>query len=485
MSKRILFVFRNNEWLGIEYLSSVLKQAGHITDLVYDPGMGDVEFKFKALEKVIERKVYNNMLNKAKRFSPDIIAFSCHTNLYPWVSNMAMLFKKVFNVPIIAGGMHPTFFPEIVISNPNIDIICRGEGEEAFLELVNNMEEDREDLYIRNLWFKRNGEIIRNEIRPLLGDLDSLPFPDKDLFYQYRCFSDRAYVMSGRGCPYDCTYCFNHAMKNLYKGKGPYLRRRSVQNVIQELKMLKEKYKIKEVFFYDDIFTLDLNWLRQFKARYKEEIKLPFKCMVRANCLSEEIAIILKEMGCIYVDMGVESGSDKVRNRIMNRNLTENQILSAGNYLRQAGIKFNTLNIFGSPGELPCDMEETVSINRKLKPSGTFANVLYPFPGTKIAELAQESNYIDNKVKEQIEKGEGTYRGATLLKHPFEKLIFKYHTFMPIMVRLPKKMDSLILNLPPWGIFRIISIFFITNPRNLLIRIKEQVQSIYYALFKQ
>ena len=98
---RVLFVFRNSEWLGIEYLSSVLRQAGHVTDMVFDPGMGDVEFKVGFLEKITERKIHDNMFKKAKRFSPDIIAFSCHSSLYPWVTKMAETFKKMFDVPII------------------------------------------------------------------------------------------------------------------------------------------------------------------------------------------------------------------------------------------------------------------------------------------------------------------------------------------------------------------------------------------------
>lgn len=483
---RVLFVFRNSEWLGIEYLSSVLRQAGHVTDMVFDPGMGDVEFKVGFLEKITERKIHDNMFKKAKRFSPDIIAFSCHSSLYPWVTKMAETFKKMFDVPIIVGGIHPTFFPEIVISNPNIDIICRGEGEEAFLELVNMVEKKEVDYFhIKNLWFKHNGRIIRNDVRPLLEDLDSLPLPDKDLFYQFRCFSDRAYVMVSRGCPFDCSYCFNHCMKALYQNKGRYLRQRKVKNIIQELKIYKQKYKIKEVFFYDDIFTLNLNWLRNFATMYKKEIGLPFKCMVRADCLSQEKVNILKDSGCIYVDMGVESGSEKIRKNVMNRRMRQDQILQAGKLLKNAGIKLNTLNIFGSPGENLEDMKKTVSINRLLNPNSTFANVLYPFPGTDIAKLAEKEGYINTKTKTQIEKGGGSYREATLLKHPFEKEILKYHIFMPIMIKLPEAMEGLILKLPPWEIFRFISIFFTTNPRNLLIRFKEHVQSIWYALFKQ
>ena len=482
---KILFVFRNSEWLGVEYLSSVLKQGGHETDLVYYPGVGDIEFKVAALEKMIEEKIVANMLNKSKRFAPDIIAFSVLSNLYPWVSRMAKVFKNVFKIPIIAGGIHPTIFPETVISNPYIDIICRGEGEEGFLELADAMKKGKDYFDIRNLWFKHKNKIVRNEMRPLLQNLDSLPFPDKDLFYQYRCFSFRAYVMASRGCPYDCSYCSNHAIRKMYHNKGAYLRRRSVNNVIQELKTYLGRYKIKEIFFYDDIFTLNIEWLKQFCLQYRKEIKLPFKCMIRANFISKETADILKEAGCIYVDMGLESGSERIRNDIMKRNMSDEQILNAGKALHSASLKFNTLNIFGSPTELIEDMKKTVSINRQLKPSHSLANVLYPLPGTEILKILEKNNCIDENVIAQIEREEGSYRGKFILNHPLKTEVLKYQTFLPIVVKLPKNVENLILSLPPWKIFRFISIFFSTNPRNLYIRLKEQIESIYYALFKQ
>jgi radical SAM superfamily enzyme YgiQ (UPF0313 family) len=482
---KVLFLFRGSEWLGIEYLSSLLKQARHSTELVYDPGMGDQGIHIGHLERLSREKIRRNMMSKAERFGPDLIAFSCLTNLYPWVDEMARVYKERFKVPVIVGGMHPTFFPEIVISNPHIDIICRGEGEHAMTELVNAMERKEDYTSIKNLWVKKDGAVIRNPLRTLIADLDSLPLPDKDLFYQYRCFSDRAFVLTSRGCPYDCSYCFNHSMKDLYKGNGTYIRRRKPENVIQELLLYKEKYGTKEIFFYDDIFTLDIKWLRQFVPLYKKEIGLPFKCMVRANCLSQEIVALLKEAGSICADIGLESGSKRIRSEVMNRHMSQEQILAACGLLKNAGIRFNTLNIFGSPGEVPADMDETVALNRAIRPNGALATVLYPFPGTKIAEIAEQCNCLNAEAKARLEKGISSYTSASLLDHPYQKEILQYQIFMPVAIKCPKFMEKFLLSLPPWKIFRFGSIFFNTDPHSLFCRIKELLHSLWYSLFKQ
>ncbi|MBZ0252578.1 MAG: B12-binding domain-containing radical SAM protein, partial [Candidatus Methylomirabilis sp.] len=375
---RVLFVYRNAEWLGIEYLSAVLKQAGHQTDLVFDPGIGDIEFKFEFLDRLLP--IEKRMVERAVRFAPDLIAVSCVTNLYPWAKRMMHLLKRATGRPIVIGGIHPTITPETVIQNPDVDYLIVGEGEEALLDLANSLERGDERTDIPNVWFKRGDEVINNEIRPYTEDLDKYPFPDKEIFRQYGCFTSRIYVMTARGCPYHCTYCFNDRQQELYEGKGTYVRRRSVQNVMDELKYFRARYPIKEVFFYDDIFTIQKAWLREFAERYPREVGLPYKCLVRPDCLDGEMVDILKRTNCIYVDMGVEAGSPEVRARL-DRAMDDETILAAGRRLKQAGIKFCTLNILGSPGETAEEMMRTYDLNLKLEPEGVITTVMYPFPG--------------------------------------------------------------------------------------------------------
>ena len=232
---RISFVYKNAEWLGVEYLVAVLREAGHEVELLFDSGVGDIEFKLNFLKRYM--KPEDVMLEKARKFKPQLIAVSCLNNMTVWAKEMCKLFKKEFNVPILIGGLQPTMVPEMFFRDDwDVDIICRGEGEDAILELCNSMEKGEIDYTIKNLWFKKpNGEMVRNEPRALDRDIDTLPFPDKSIFYEYGAFKDRLYMMASRGCPYKCTYCFNHNYQRLYKGLGNYVRFRKPEKVIEEV----------------------------------------------------------------------------------------------------------------------------------------------------------------------------------------------------------------------------------------------------------
>lgn len=483
---KVLFFHRNAEWLGIEYLSSALKRAGHKTELIFDPGSGDVEYKFEILERFFD--VAKKMVKKAKRYNPDLIAFSCLTNLYPWVSKIAELLKQELSVPIIVGGLHPTILPEFVISNPDIDIICIGEGEEPLLELLNSMSKGSVDYSIKNLWFKRDGKIVRNPTRPLIQNLDSLAFPDKELFRKYGCFSERVYVMTGRGCPYQCTYCFNSYYRKLLCTNGaPYVRRRSVENVINELQVFKSKYNIREVFFYDDIFTIDDAWIKKFSEEYKQAIRLPFKILVHPRTIKEDTMRSLKDAGCIYVDIGIESGSEELRYKLLKRNMTNQDIVNTAKVLKKVGIKFCTLNIVGLPTETRRQMWQTYELNKEIKPDGTIVSLFYPFPRTELADFCLKNGFLGQDDYEKICNGEGGYKAGSVLKNIEAEEAKRLQILIPILTKTPRILHPLIKKIKVNNFTRIISILFLSIPRNAYIRIKESVsmfiKSHYLYLF--
>ena len=168
-----------------------------------------------------------------------------------------------------------------------------GEGEYATLDLVNALERSDDgvrlpDPAIPNWWFKLNGEVVRNGLRPLLTseELDELPFSDRELLYnahqQSRSTKIKPFI-TGRGCPYDCAFCFNKAFSDLYSGRGRRFRRRSPDNVIRELKEVTSQHDVRFILFMDDTFILQDAWLNEFMSRYKAEIGLPFWCQVRAH----------------------------------------------------------------------------------------------------------------------------------------------------------------------------------------------------------
>ena len=476
---RMLFVYKSYEWLGIEYLSAALEKAGHKTDLAFEYGLGGT-FYFSYFRS---KSNHNSILNKIDEFKPDMILFSSTTNLFPWVREVAKEIKNHCNIPIIIGGIHATILPERVLSDNNIDMVCIGEGELAIVELANKMEQGKEYHDTKNIWFKQNNKIIKNSVRPLIGNLDQLPFPNKDLFYKYGCITDRVYVATGRGCPYSCPYCHNHQLKKIYKETGcNYVRRRSVASVIEELEIYKLKYRIKSVHFYDDTFNLNKEWILEFSEKYKEKIGLPFFCLTRANHIDRESVEALKEARCECIGMALESGNSYIRNELLKRNMSDEQIYEAGKIINENKIQLVTFNMFCLPGETPQQMLETAYMNFQLKPHSIFTYTFYPFPGTDLMKISLEQNYIDDKIYEKIIDGEESYTAKSLLNHPYKDIAYNIKIILPFLNRLPRILRSYFLK--RW-IFKKHSDFLLAIIKILLIptycpweakaRIREQI----------
>jgi anaerobic magnesium-protoporphyrin IX monomethyl ester cyclase len=482
---RILFIFKSIEWLGIEYLSAALEKAGHQTDLAFEIGL-EGTFYFHS-----KNKTHIPIIEKIEAFKPDIVLFSSTTNLFPWVREVADTIKKHYQVPIIVGGIHATIQPERVIADKNIDMICVGEGEEAIVELVNKLSRGENYYDTKNIWCKNGNTIVKNKVRPLIANIDQLPFPNKDIFYQYGCFTDRLYVMTSRGCPYTCTYCFNHQLQALYKETGcTYVRRRSVDSVIKELKFYKEKYKMKSVHFYDDTFILNRKWVTEFAGKYTQEISLPFYCLVRANLVTNEIIKALKGAGCVSVGMGIESGNDYMRNHILKRNMSTQQICEAAKIIKENKIKLVTFNIFGIPGEKPQEMLDTMRINLQIKPDSLFTYTFYPFPGTDLMNSSLKSNYIDRESYEKLMDGFGDYQSRSLLNLPNNTIAYNMKVILALLNKLPRSFHNYFLNVwvlknhSDWllSFIKVLSIPFYSS-WEAKARFKEQISMFtkYYA----
>ncbi|MHC4321877.1 MAG: B12-binding domain-containing radical SAM protein, partial [Planctomycetota bacterium] len=253
------------EFPGVMYLSAVLKKHGHKCSMIISTSPAGI---IKALR--------NNI--------PDIVGFSLMSGMQRWALRVALEIKKEFpGVKIIFGGAHPTYFPGIIESE-GVDMICRGEGEYAMLDLMNALDNDSVITAIPNLWVKQDGKIYKNEPRPLITDLDELPFMDLELYYDtYPFLKNRAVksFLGVRGCPFNCSFCFNQKLKELYKGKGKYVRSRSKENIIDEILHVKAKYGFKQAYFISDIMFLNKKWALDFLNDYREKVKKPFICITR------------------------------------------------------------------------------------------------------------------------------------------------------------------------------------------------------------
>jgi uncharacterized radical SAM superfamily protein len=218
-------------------------------------------------------------------------------------------------------------------------------------------------------------------------DLDGLPWPDRELFNRFSKLhvEDTRYFMGGRGCPYDCTFCFNHLAKEL--ADGHYVRWRSVENLIGELKAVKERYGMRFVNFQDDTFVLKMDWLEEFCAQYRKEIGLPFLCHVRANLVTDRMSQILAQAGCVHVGMGLESGNDHLRNMVLKKNISREQLISACQSLKAHGITVSTQNMFGLPFETIDTVLDTIELNIACQPERTNLFFYVPYPRTQLAQL--------------------------------------------------------------------------------------------------
>jgi len=384
--------------LGLGIISAMLKQKNH--------KVGLIDTTFRITKKEIIKKI--------KTFNPDLVGVTAATNDLYNAINICTLIKKIKNIPIVCGGYHATIAPEDIIKQDCFDIAAIGEAEYSFLKLIRSIEKGKINYNLKNLWFKNKGKIIKNPIGNLNQDLDKLPFADREFFdYQKYINSNRglATFMSSKGCPFVCTYCINKVLIEKYKGKGAYLRFRSINNLFEEIKNVIKKYQVKEIEFYDDTFTLDKKRLKEFCERYPKEINLPFYINARVNAVTKEDFQILKKAGCVRVSIGIESGDTKIRNPVLKRNQTEEQIINTFKWAKEAGLKTYSFNMIGIPYETNESIKKTIELNRKVNPDYIGVSIFNAFKGTELYNLCLEKNWLNNTYSK-------SYFQSTNIKHP-------------------------------------------------------------------
>jgi anaerobic magnesium-protoporphyrin IX monomethyl ester cyclase len=381
---RVLFIYPNLSGqkyiqLGIAYLSGSLKAAGH------EVGLFDMTWGFdrKALEQVLLRD------------RPDLVGVSVRSTDFEYGIAAAEVVKACLDVPIAFGGAHATVDPEGTLARGAVDMVCVGEGEEAVLELAQRMDNGEDYSDVQSFWFKRDGQIIRNPVRPLLQELDRLPYPDRSLFDPRHLTTYAGMIfISGRGCPYRCSYCINHRLLEIYKGKGRFVRFRSTEKVIDEIKETLKQYPFESLYFGDEAFTLDRERTRAFCEAYAVEVGIPFSIMTRADLLDDEMAVVLKKAGCQSVGIGIEAGNDTIRNEVLRKKEGREVIVAAFRGARAAGLSTYSFNMVGIPGETKETIMETVELNRLARADVVQVTIFAPFKGTALREVCEKEGYI-------------------------------------------------------------------------------------------
>ena len=391
---KILFVYPNlyaqvGFNYGIAFLSAVLKAAGHETALL------------NVNDRLCPVPTDEELTAFVKRENPRMVCFSVVTTQYQYALKMARTIRAAFtDMVILIGGIHATMDPEGCLESGVFDYACVGEGE-----LVEAIEKGGDTTSIKNVWTKRNGTITRNAVRPFIS-LDTLPAKDYEIFDFQRMIDAKdgwVGLMASRGCPFRCSYCFNHRMRALYErdtgltGKAlNYIRHHGVDEMVDEIKYLVANYEnIRMFIFDDDLFTFDKDYVREFCAKYRDVTNVPFVCNAHARFFDEETAALLVGGGCRIVKFGLESGSERVRRDVMHRAMSNDEIEKAFAAGNAAGLHTSAFVMMGLPGETAAEMDETIALLARIRPGRFRWAIFFPFINTDAYDMAVEQDLVD------------------------------------------------------------------------------------------
>ncbi|MFT7671265.1 MAG: anaerobic magnesium-protoporphyrin IX monomethyl ester cyclase [Planctomycetota bacterium] len=380
---RVAFVVTTcHEFEGIKVLSAMLKQRGHEADCF-----------ITAEEKNFEKAVLD--------YEPDVVGIYASTGQEKWaVDNVRAWRKALPHIKTVMGGPHPSFDAEILREDGYVDAIVKAEAEQTIIDLVEAWAAGRSIEFIPNVGFLDAGTPVQNLIRPAIQDLDSLPFPDVDVFYKYDFLRNKRVmqVHASRGCQNSCTYCSVGLMKEEWvSGKGDKFNRvKSVDYLCEEMNDIMARYPgFRMVNFGDAALNMARGWLKEFADKWPKRVGLPFACNVNINFLNEDDIINMKRAGCVSVQFGLESGNEDVRLRVYKKGYTDKIVYSIPQLLRKHKISFRTNNIMGSPAETLDDMYQTVKQNREIKPAGCTVLIYRPFRSSALGREDFEIGRVD------------------------------------------------------------------------------------------
>ncbi|MEJ2744973.1 MAG: radical SAM protein [bacterium] len=446
---KIVLAALGAENISLEYLSATLKKGNHRVSLAYDEALFDDQMyiTMPRLGRIFSRT--DRLIEQIVQEKPDLLGITVMASTYQWALRVARGVKKSLDVPVIFGGIHPTSLPERVIRQPEVDMVCIGEGDRAFLELADSMERGDVDTTIKNIWFKRNGNIIRNSLRPLIEDLDSLPFPDKELFENSVPINYCYLTVTSRGCPYQCSYCSLALTARQNKEiKGKIYRERSVENVIEELRLMKQRYNYDWVDIKNNIFSPSKKWALEFARRYKEEINLPLRVFGHPHHMDDEKAAALKEAGCWRVQMGIESFSEELRRNILFRNESNEDIRRACRAMDKVDLKYSLDFILGLPGQDEDGLKESIRFIAGCRSCIRVTPFWIAYlPQTPLVDIALKLGNIGPEDVERLENGLDKHYLSTGSIHEAGEIkrLLGYHMLFRMAPTVPAAFTSFIL----------------------------------------
>jgi anaerobic magnesium-protoporphyrin IX monomethyl ester cyclase len=386
---------------GISYISSVLKENKHNT-------------KLTILSRLLGKKNNKIIDEVCAEFKPELICFTAVSTEYPFVVKIAeYIASKYPDIYLLAGGTHVSL-NSTDASKDCFDAICIGEGEYPTLELIAQLDNGVEPSNIQNLWIKNSGGIEKNPTRPFLQNIDQLPFPDRGMWEEFLGqdvdSASKCSVMLGRGCPFFCTYCSNHALKKIASGR--YVRNRSPLNITNEIKEIALFYPaIKEIYLEIETIGINNEWalelcseLRKLNENRTTSINFGVNLRIVPNMDLESLFGAFKEGNINFVNIGLESGSERVRREVLKRYYSNQDVISAVRLAHQNNLKVSFYNMLGLPGESMEELNETIRMNRICKPDSYYLGIFYPYPGTDLYYLCKKNGLLPKVVDVNTER---------------------------------------------------------------------------------
>jgi radical SAM superfamily enzyme YgiQ (UPF0313 family) len=387
--------------LGLAYLAAYLQSSGfsvaiacpdtfmdlpQLSLLDYDiRKSAEGQKQYRMILQDDNHFIWKSIFAVVRKNRPRAVGIAYFTPFKHAAEKIAGIVKEVDKrIKVIVGGHHPTYCPEETLENKNIDFVVRGEGETPLLSLMKELKRKNPDFSrIKGIgWRKAQGGIVVNPDADLLPDLDSLPYPARDavLNIDYNTYTVHR-LSTARGCPYNCAFCSD---KKLWRGK---VRRRSVDNVIEEIRRIKERFpNLARLEITDATFTYDRQYVKRLCQRLMEEnLGVIWGCMARYDHLDPEIISVMKKGGCRALYVGLESGSQATLS-ILNKDIDVSSIIEKSQMVTRAGLSLVVAIILGVPGETREDMRKTLEIMRHLKADIFDVNTYVPLPGTQLYE---------------------------------------------------------------------------------------------------
>jgi len=388
--------------LGLTYLAGSVKRAGYdcaILDMDAAEGkIGSMDFsrEYQRYQSYIEalnnpsHPTWNLMRSLVLNQKPDLIGITALTTKFGTVIQTAKFCREILpRVPIIVGGAHATAMPDLTLRIPEVDFVVRGEGDETLPELLNAIREKSEFSKIPGISYKKDGKIIHNPNRGLVQNLDTLALPDRSALLHPQNYSseDMGVILTSRGCPFGCSYCFH-----MWDRKVRY---RSVDNIMRELRHVREKYGTTQFSFKDDSFTVKKSHVLDLcNAVSREPYKIIFNCTTRVDILDEELIHAMKKVGGNQVSIGIESGSERVL-RETDKGISMRQVRDAAKLLNRNRLFWSGYFMIGLPNETEEDIYKTFDFLREVKPYYAGLGVYNPFPATKLFDQGVELGLLD------------------------------------------------------------------------------------------